>query len=307
MARRARMELRAAGLWGAVRRLVAFAVLYVAILVPLQLLLVRGETVDRATAAVGSAVAVLAALVAGGVMIRQHGRSAGALGIAWSGRTAGEILRGLGIGAGAILVATGIMAVAGTLTYGPDDGTTGALIVVLAGDFGILAVAAMAEEALFRGYPFQLLAREFGPVFAVIVTSGLFTAAHAGNPNVGGLGLANIFLAGVLLALAYLRTRSLWFATAVHVGWNWTVAVAADLPVSGFDFMDTPLFDPVLSGPDWLTGGAFGPEGSLAVTLAAGLAILIVSRWDRVSETPAMRALRPLINGDEHGEKVVTA
>jgi uncharacterized protein len=41
---------------------------------------------------------------------------------------------------------------------------------------------------------------------------------------VAPLGLANIFLAGVMLAVAYLRTRSLWFATGVHLGWNWTMA-----------------------------------------------------------------------------------
>ena len=294
------------GAWGStVRRLPAFAGLYLGLLLPLRWL-GSADPGSQWAAFAGSALGLVAAGVAGAVLIRTHGRTAGALGLAWSRATGGEILRGLGIGASAMAVPLLLLLAGGALRYGPDAGGPAELAAGMAVDFGFLAVAAMAEEVLFRGYPFQLIAREFGPAFATLSTSAGFALAHAGNPNVSGLAMANIFLAGLLLAAAYLRTRSLWFASAVHVGWNWTVAAAADLPVSGLDIMDTPLYDPVLAGPGWLTGGTFGPEGGLAATLAACLAILVVVRWDRVAEAPAMKALRPLIDRDETGERVVS-
>ena len=79
-------------------------------------------------------------------------------------------------------------------------------------DLAAFAVAAAFEEAAFRGYPFQVLVQAIGPIAATLLASGAFAAAHIGNPNASALGLLNIFLAGVLLSAAYLRTRSLWFA-----------------------------------------------------------------------------------------------
>jgi hypothetical protein len=133
-------------------------------------------------------------------------------------------------------------------------------------------------------------------VIATIGASALFAAAHRTNPNVDMFALVNIFLAGVLLSAAYLRTRSLWFATAVHFGWNWSMASLLDLPVSGLALFDTPLYEPVVGGPAWLTGGAFGPEGGMAATVAFVLAAFAVWRLPGLDETEEMRALRPLVD-----------
>ncbi|HEU0078274.1 MAG TPA: CPBP family intramembrane glutamic endopeptidase, partial [Longimicrobiaceae bacterium] len=140
------------------------------------------------------------------------------------------------------------------------------------------------------------LARGIGPWPAAVLLSLLFALAHAQNPNVRPLGLANIALAGVMLSAAYLRTRSLWFATAVHLGWNWSMATLLDLPVSGLE-IDTPLYTGMETGPDWWTGGAFGPEAGLAATLvlAAGTAWLV--RTPRLRESPDARRLGPLLDG----------
>jgi hypothetical protein len=107
--------------------------------------------------------------------------------------------------------------------------------------------------------------------------------------------MANIFAAGVMLGWAYLRTRSLWFCTAVHLGWNWTMAAVLEFPVSGLR-SDVPLYSEVSVGPRWFTGGGFGPEGGVAATLAIVLltVLLLRARWLR--ESAAMRALRPLVD-----------
>ncbi|WP_419948475.1 CPBP family intramembrane glutamic endopeptidase [Candidatus Palauibacter sp.] len=134
---------------------------------------------------------------------------------------------------------------------------------------GLLLVAAFTEELLFRGYPFRVLEARFGPVAALVATSAAFGLAHGANPGIGPLAFVNLGLAGVLLGVAYWRTRSLWFAGGVHFGWNWLMA-ASGLSVSGLDVSISGL-DAALSGPPLWTGGAFGPEGGLLVTFVTVL------------------------------------
>jgi membrane protease YdiL (CAAX protease family) len=254
---------------------------------------------DAADLVVGSTVSALAALLAGVVMMRfWERRPAGALGIAWTPATPKEVGLGLAIGAGGLAAAALAMFLARRLGYAPGPGTPIAWISTMAGGFGALAIAAFWEEVLFRGYPFQVLVQRAGPVMATFICSMLFAAAHADNPNVDPIALINIFLAGVLLSAAYLRTRSLWFATAVHLGWNWAMALPFDLPVSGLDMFDTPYYEPRIGDPRWFTGGAFGPEAGLVGTLGFGLALLAVMRLRAVQVAPAMRALRPLGLGE---------
>lgn len=167
------------------------------------------------------------------------------------------------------------------------DGVAGSAVVAASGLILALGGAAFVEELLFRGYPFQVLERRFGPIAALAATSLTFSAAHGLNPNAAVLPLINIGLAGVLLGVAYWRTRSLWFATGVHTGWNWVMAVS-ELSVSGLDFQ-MPGFDPVVSGPDLLTGGSFGPEGGLLVTVASVLTIVWMWRWAPKDESLSRR------------------
>ena len=128
---------------------------------------------------------------------------------------------------------------------------------------------------MLRGYPLQALAEAWGAGWALVVTATLFALAHLPNPGVGWVGLTNIAAAGLFLGALYLRTRSLWWATGAHLGWNWAHAFVADLPVSGLELVDAPLVEPVLSGPAWLSGGEFGPEGSVLATAA----VLVAFAW----------------------------
>jgi hypothetical protein len=187
-----------------------------------------------------------------------------------------------------------LLTLVGFVRYTGESGTAMGWLTTVASQLGVLAVAAYAEEALFRGYAYQSLVRGFGAVPATLAASGLFALAHAGNPSVGVFALVNIFAAGVLLSVAYLRTESLWFATAVHLGWNWGMASLLDLPVSGITAFETPLYEPVLRGPDWMTGGAFGPEAGIVGTLGFGVALLVILKMG-LAPSPEMRALAPLI------------
>lgn len=230
------------------------------------------------------------------MLIRFEGRPPGALGFALTRHAPREIAVGYAIGALLIGAASLLLFLTGTARFDLEPGTPGGYVGTLAWTLAYFTLAAAFEEVIFRGYAFQVLVEAVGAWPTVLVTSALFSLVHMGNPGVNAFALANIFLAGVLLGFAYLRTRSLWFATAVHAGWNWTMASAIGFPVSGLVLADTPYYDAVETGADWWTGGGFGPEAGLAGTIAllAGTAWLVRTRALR--EPPEVRALRPLVD-----------
>lgn len=289
---------RLIGWHAALLRVAAFLALGFSLLVVLGALYAMLPVPDTGAAVLlGATVPAAAAVVAGIVLLRGlDGRSAAALGIGVSRATPALAGLGFGIGAAALACAVLGIAAAGALRYDAQAGGIGEWLLTLLGHAGALTVAAFAEEAIFRGYPFQALAAAFGAPVAVTVSSVAFAVAHGRNPEVDGLALFNIFLGGVLLSLAYIRTLSLWFATAVHAGWNWTVMSLFDLPVSGYTF-DTPLYDARVAGPDWWTGGAFGPEGGLVGTLGFGIAMLAVLRLRAVRPDPGVTGAGPLMQG----------
>lgn len=283
-----------ARVWEAVWKLALYGVLFLAFALTAASL-TRGRSVGDLSWS-GTLGSLAAALAAGWVMLfGVERRPLGAMGFALGPAALRECAVGIGIGGGLIAAAVALIAATGGARWVPDSGTVPAYVETVAGGFAFFAVAAAVEEVLFRGYPFQVLVRGIGAWPATLLASTAFAAVHAGNPNVQPLGLWNIFLAGVMLSAAYLRTRSLWFATAIHLGWNWTMSTLLDFPVSGLQ-LDTPLYTAVETGADWWTGGTFGPEAGLAATvvLAAGTAWLL--RTPRLRESDEVRALGPLVD-----------
>ena len=158
----------------------------------------------------------------------------------------------------------------------------------------LFVFAAAAEEMLFRGYPLQTLTRANLVWLGVFLTSVPFAAVHLNNPHaVPGFTFVNTALAGVWLAVAYLRTRSLWLPLALHWSWNWAQASLLGFPVSGIEqIAPAPLFLAINAGPDWLTGGAYGIEGGAACTVALLISTLVIWRTKLFSlaDVPTDRA-----------------
>ncbi len=123
------------------------------------------------------------------------------------------------------------------------------------------------EEWVFRGYMLRALKERWPWWVAALVTSIGFALMHAANPNVSAAALLNTFFAGLLLALLVERSGSLWSATLAHGVWNFAVASLASLPVSGLRVFH--LLETSVTGPVPVTGGGFGPEGSLLLTALA--------------------------------------
>jgi uncharacterized protein len=151
----------------------------------------------------------------------------------------------------------------------------------------MLLLAATFEEILFRGYAFQTLLRDVPAVVPITLLALLFGLAHWSNPSRTVLSTINTALAGVWLAVAYLKTRSLWFPTALHFGWNWTMGLCFGLSVSGMQLRNSLLI-PTDLGPLWLTGGNYGCEGGLPATLVFSLATFLIWRAPWLQVSPEM-------------------
>ena len=152
----------------------------------------------------------------------------------------------------------------------------------------LFIIAALAEEALLRGYPLQTMARAHLFTLGAIITSVTFAAMHMGNPNFRlGIPVLNLVIAGIWFAMAYWRTRSLWLPLGIHWAWNWALGSLFGLPVSGLtDIAPFPLLRGVDLGPAWLTGGGYGVEGGLAGTVALIISTIFVwrTKWLSASE-----------------------
>lgn len=110
---------------------------------------------------------------------------------------------------------------------------------------------------------------------AILASGILFALLHLGNPGVTGVWLVRVFLQGLLLAYAIYRTGSFWWSVGYHTGWNWGGAPLFGAAGSGY-LNKGHLLDFVPAGPDWITGGAVGPEGSVFAYLAMLMALALL-------------------------------
>lgn len=137
-------------------------------------------------------------------------------------------------------------------------------------------IAGFMEELIFRGILFRWIEEFLGSWGALIITALFFGFAHDSNPNATTFSSIAISIeAGLLLGAAYMWTRSLWLPIGIHFGWNVTQGFVFDVPVSGNEVEG--LVTAELSGPELLSGGAFGLEASviaLVLATAAGLWML---------------------------------
>lgn len=179
----------------------------------------------------------------------------------------GTLSGALGIGA-PILLLVGVGWLA--LRAAPEGSSLALALRLLA----FLAPAALWEELAFRGYPLTALADAVGPRVAVLATSVAFGLIHLANPGADWRAVGLVTLAGIWLGVVRLATGSLWAAWLAHLAWNWTMAGVWHASVSGvrLEIVDWQLAD---SGPDWATGGTWGPEGGAFA--AAGM--LCATLW----------------------------
>lgn len=221
--------------------------------------------------------------------LRARRETLGAIGLRLDARWFRDAALGVALGGGLILLVTGLIAATGGVRLGLDPARGAAAL--LSGAWLFLWVV-LLEELLFRGFVFQRLIDGIGARAAIGATAVLFAVAHWGNPGLEGasfvVATVDTALGAVLLGLAYLRTSSLALPIGIHFGWNWVQGSVLGFDVSGLEQAGW-LLPRLLDQPQWMTGGAFGPEASVFAVLVDGAAVLALWRWKGVARA------RPLV------------
>jgi hypothetical protein len=181
-------------------------------------------------------------------------------------RSALRFLRGAVLGTLLVGLLVAVLALAGAYELAPRACGAEPLVRFLGWAAAFVLLAALFEEALFRGYALFALRDLAGPAAAAVVTGLLFAAAHQANPGFGLLALANLTLVGAVLAVWVLRERDVWIAVGAHAGWNAAIVAGAAIPVSGMT-LPSPCHAGIVSGPEWLSGGVFGLEAGIPTAI----------------------------------------
>lgn len=156
------------------------------------------------------------------------------------------------------------------------------LVIYLAGGYTVVSVnpvfslllpltiaftSAIFEEIIFRGILFRIIEEKLGSYISLFISAFIFGLLHLANPNssfIAAIGLA--IQAGLLLGAAYIFSRNLWFPIAIHFAWNFTETGIFGAIISG-NKVSHSLLTSEISGTEWISGGKFGPEGSIQATL----------------------------------------
>jgi len=183
-----------------------------------------------------------------------------------------ELVPGFALGGGLIAVAVATLAIFG---YYGIHGFSDDKWVLLTGTIS-LVLAAFVEELIFRVVLFRLSEEFLGSWMALIANILFFGFAHSWNPNATPwTSLAIGIEAGVLLSAAFMLTRKIWFPFALHFGWNYFQAKIFGITTSGTTV--SGIIIPAIDGPELMTGGTFGIEGSIIAVLlclVAGILLL---------------------------------
>lgn len=186
----------------------------------------------------------------------------------------------LGLGSGCLLFAFvfGALAVNGSVRYDRFAGFDGVPAAAL-----LFTAGVVFEELIFRGAILRLAEESLGTALALLLSALLFSASHLGNQGVTAIGVIALFAGGLTLGLCYCLSRNLWLPIGAHFGWNFTMGALFGTAVSGHQAHGAFRF--ALFGPDWVSGGRFGPESSVYsmlffIVLAIALGWLAVRRND---------------------------
>jgi len=156
----------------------------------------------------------------------------------------------------------------------------------LLGVAALIGIAATLEELVYRCLLYRLLERAWGTGAALTIQAVVFAVGHLENMGEGGTGdvlamLVSVTLLGLLWAAVFVVARNLWVVAAHHAAWNFTILLCG-LPLSGIeDWRKLAPLESGYAGPDWLTGGMFGPESSLLVIASTTIALFLLLRTAR--------------------------
>lgn len=238
---------------------------------------------------VGTAVAYILLTVATWVMLRfVDKRPFRSVGLHFSAGWGKQLTQGVLFGSGMMSFIYVIEYASGLVVIEFRDLSLHQSLVIFANSIGLYIAVGYGEELMFRGYLFQSFVEGTNKIVATLTISLFFALAHAGNPNVSVFGLINVGLAGIWLSIAYFKTRALWLPIGLHISWNFIQGFVYSYPVSGTSSVNEQIGKAIVTGPEWLTGGTFGPEGGALATLMLIIGTALIYYWNWVSASDGL-------------------
>jgi hypothetical protein len=229
----------------------------------------------------------LSLLLAAAIMARIEGRALGVYGLPGRAAFGARFWEGALWGLGALTLLLAALRLTGNFNFG-----TLALQGPAAWRWGVgwaigFIAVALFEEYSVRGYPLFTLTTGMGFWPSAALLSALFGLGHAFNPGETKIAVVGTVLVALFWCFSLLRTGSLWFAVGMHAAWNWGESFLYGVPDSGHAAVGA-LMHPTISGPEWLSGGSAGPEGSvLNLPLTFLLWVMLAARFARVASCEA--------------------
>lgn len=197
-------------------------------------------------------------------------RSLVSLGLSFRSRIRKDFVMGIVWGGGMAAAVFGLLWMFGMAHIQSIHFPVGSLIIVAV----TMTMASAQEELLLRGYMLNNLMQSANKYLSLVLVSVIFSVGHGLNPNLTVAGLVNIVLAGLVLGIYYVHRGNLWFPIGLHVAWNWFQGAVFGSPVSGIQVQSILVVQ--FTGNEDLTGGGFGFEGSLMMTVVSILAIIMI-------------------------------
>lgn len=139
----------------------------------------------------------------------------------------------------------------------------------------LMFTVAVIEEILVRGIIFRIMEEKLGSYISLAFSSILFGVLHLANPNGTLISGICITTAGFLFGVLFIYSRNLWMPIALHFAWNFTQSGIFGAITSGNEKTNS-LLEAQIQGPEFITGGAFGPEGSIQAIIFCALATIII-------------------------------
>ncbi len=182
-----------------------------------------------------------------------------------------------------LTIVIALMTITGNISFSKNPepislNMIGVMLLMLLG----YVVQGAGEEVMTRGWQFQVIAARYKPWLGAVISASIFALLHGLNPGVSVIAIINLVLFAFLLTFYILYDKNLWAACGWHTSWNWAMENIYGLRVSGSEGLGSVL-NLSAEGPNYLTGGDFGPEGSIITTvvLIAGMLILLIQNAKR--------------------------
>ncbi|HTS44524.1 MAG TPA: CPBP family intramembrane glutamic endopeptidase [Puia sp.] len=142
--------------------------------------------------------------------------------------------------------------------------------------------AGIVAEIVIVGIFFRLAEEKLGTLITLLIMMIFFCIMHSGAKGATVISvLAVIVNAGILLPAAFIFTRTLWFPMFLHFAWDFAEPGIYG-GVNPGNSVQQSLFSSKINGPDFLTGGALGPQNSIqSILLCLVLALFFLGAAKR--------------------------